>query len=79
MEIALNIDYIKLLESFSWAQAVYGVGADRTPLAVGNSRPIDVRDFTATPGSGFNGALYHDPTTGRYVIAYAGTADLRAA
>ena len=59
---------------FPWADAAYGQnGANKSPIPVGNSAPVRVEAFTATPGSGFDGALYKDPTTGRYTIAFGGS------
>ncbi|WP_458233097.1 hypothetical protein, partial [Roseateles sp. P5_E8] len=68
------MDYSKMMPYLPWAQAAYGLSSEnKTPLPVGNSIPVAVLGFNATPNSGFDGALYKDPTTGKYVIAYAGT------
>lgn len=68
------MNYDQILQYFPFAKAVYGGGdAARTPLAVGNIAPVVVDDFKVTLGSGFGGALYKDPTTGKYTIAFVGS------
>ncbi len=73
------MNYQALLTYFPWANAVYGkTDANPAPIAVGNSAAVAVEGFIATPGSGFDGALYKDPSTGRYTIAFAGSVQLGA-
>ena len=68
------MNYDQILQYFPFAKAVYGGGdAARTPLAVGNIAPVVVDDFKVTLGSGFGGALYKDPATGKYTIAFVGS------
>ncbi|MEI8326570.1 MAG: hypothetical protein WCH44_14625, partial [Betaproteobacteria bacterium] len=73
------MDYKALLKYYPWANAAYGkTDANSTPIPVGNSAPVAITGFTSTNGSGFDGALYKDPSSGKYVIAFAGSVQLGA-
>ena len=68
------MNYNQARQYLPFAKAVYGGGDEaRTPIAVGNITPVAVTGFTLTPNSGFGGALYKDPATGKYTIAFVGS------
>jgi hypothetical protein len=66
----------RVLDYLPLAMGAYGTGPGTTGRIVGSAAPIEVEQFKATPGSGFQGTLYKDPATGKYTVSFAGTNDL---
>ena len=69
------MNYGQLLKYVNEAIGVYGTGPGTPALNTGNYVVVPVADFKAASPH-FQAALYKDPATGRYRIAFAGTNDL---